>query len=386
METNHLGKRLPSRIPAIDLARGFVMVLMLLDHASSTYNSGRLVIDGASLYQSGSEIPFAQFVLRFVTHICAPTFVFLAGTSLALNIDKQRKLGVSERRIDLGIGVRGLILIVLELFWVQWWWQSEEVILQVIFAIGVGFILMTLLRRLNVGLVLFLGLALLISTEEIGAWIKGGRFVWMLLVQGGSFNVLGIRFLLIYPILQWLAVMILGWIFGHYLLAERERGASDGELRPEWFLVGFAVLGIGGAVALRALNGYGNEHFVRESSAVVQWMLLSKYPPSLSYLASQLGAMALLLAIMFAISRRSEKAWWEEPLTILGQSALFFYLAHLPLLKLPAVGLGVVRRFEYAGTILATALALVLLYPLCRWYRRVRRERRGIVGALAQFV
>ena len=81
------------RLPALDWLRGLVIVLMALDHASGTFNAGRLVTDATVLYQPGTPLPAAQFFTRWVTHVCAPAFVFLAGAALALSIEKHRARG-----------------------------------------------------------------------------------------------------------------------------------------------------------------------------------------------------------------------------------------------------------------------------------------------------
>ncbi|HWB74448.1 MAG TPA: heparan-alpha-glucosaminide N-acetyltransferase domain-containing protein, partial [Nannocystaceae bacterium] len=98
-----------SRLVALDWMRGFVMVLMAIDHASVTFNAGRVSEDSAAMYMGGA-LPAAQFFTRFVTHLCAPTFVVLAGAAAALGV--ARRPGV-----DRDLLVRGLILIALDLLW-----------------------------------------------------------------------------------------------------------------------------------------------------------------------------------------------------------------------------------------------------------------------------
>ncbi len=88
------------RLTAIDAMRGIVMVLMALDHASHAFNAGRFARDSVAWWVPGTEIPAVQFLLRWVTHLCAPTFLFLAGLVLALSIVRQQTRGDSERTID----------------------------------------------------------------------------------------------------------------------------------------------------------------------------------------------------------------------------------------------------------------------------------------------
>ena len=73
------------RLAALDWLRGLVMVLMTVDHASGTFNAGRLMTDSLALYQSGMPLPASQFFTRWITHLCAPVFVLLAGTAAYLH-------------------------------------------------------------------------------------------------------------------------------------------------------------------------------------------------------------------------------------------------------------------------------------------------------------
>src|SRR5436853_6786508 len=81
------------RLPALDWLRGLVMILMTVDHASGTFNAGRLMTDSLALYQPGTALPASQFLTRWMTHLCAPTFVFLAGAALALSVEKRQAAG-----------------------------------------------------------------------------------------------------------------------------------------------------------------------------------------------------------------------------------------------------------------------------------------------------
>ena len=105
------------RLSALDQMRGLVMVLMTIDHASEWLNAGRFVTDASWFWKPGSPIPGDQFVLRWVTHLCAPTFVFLAGVGIALSTAKRRAQGDSEAAIDRTLIARGLFIVALELFW-----------------------------------------------------------------------------------------------------------------------------------------------------------------------------------------------------------------------------------------------------------------------------
>src|SRR2546423_13759813 len=126
------------RLAPIDQMRGLVMVLMALDHSSEAFNAGRLFTDATFLYQSGTPLPAAQFMTRWITHLCAPTFVFLAGASLALSIERRRALGERPADVDRFVATRGIFIAALDPLWMSWVFAPGHVLLQVLYAIGVA--------------------------------------------------------------------------------------------------------------------------------------------------------------------------------------------------------------------------------------------------------
>src|SRR5256885_1687007 len=106
------------RLAPIDQMRGLVMVLMALDHSSEAFNAGRLFTDATFLYQSGTPLPAAQFMTRWITHLCAPTFVFLAGVGLAFTVRRKVAGGESPWAIDRYLAIRGLLIAAFEI-WVS---------------------------------------------------------------------------------------------------------------------------------------------------------------------------------------------------------------------------------------------------------------------------
>src|SRR5262245_1749689 len=108
-----------ARLPALDWLRGFVMVLMTIDHASGVFNAGRLFSDSAFRYTPGTPLPAAQFFTRWITHLCAPTFVFLAGTSLALSVARRESANEPAPSINRFIVTRGLLIAALDPIWMS---------------------------------------------------------------------------------------------------------------------------------------------------------------------------------------------------------------------------------------------------------------------------
>ena len=136
-----------SRIASIDWMRGIVMILMIIDHASMAFNKHHIYQDSA-LYDGASTmvLPAFAFFTRWITHLCAPTFVLLAGTALALSIEKKVAKGVNGWEIDRGILIRGAIIVLLDLTIISF--GSGRWTLQVLIAIGLSMICMAFLRRL----------------------------------------------------------------------------------------------------------------------------------------------------------------------------------------------------------------------------------------------
>lgn len=342
------------------------MVLMTLDHASGEFNAGRLMADGIALYEPGTLLPAAQFLTRWVTHLCAPTFVFLAGTALALSVARRRAAGEAEGTIDRFIMIRGAFIAALDPLWMSWVFIPGGVLLQVLYAIGGGLVAMAALRRLGERWLLGLALGLVVGGEALTglALAVGGSDPTLpvaLLLTGGRFG----RVIVAYPLLPWLAMMLLGWCFGCWL--ERTGPAAAERLLLRSGLGALALFAL-----VRGLNGYGNLLLLREGGSLVQWLHVSKYPPSLSFVTLELGLMALVLAALFR-AERSRPATLPRPLLVLGQTALFYYLLHVHVLALAAWALGMQHRAGLGASYAATAATVLLLYPLCVRYARYKR-------------
>lgn len=355
------------RVAALDWLRGAVVVLMTVDHASGEFNAGRLMTDGVSLYRPGMPLPAAQFFTRWLTHLCAPSFVFLAGAALALSIEKRRAAGESPRDLDRFILTRGLLIAALDPLWMSWVFAPGRVLLQVLYAIGASLVAMVVLRRLGDRWLLLLALLLIGGGEALSglALAAGGGAPTVpvaLLFTGGQFGAL----IVAYPLLPWLAMMMLGWSFGRHL---RTAGAERaGRLLA---LAGPAALLL--FVVVRGFDGYGNMRLLRDGSSLVQWLHVSKYPPSLSYTALELGLMALCLAALLHLPRRAVASGPMRPLLVLGQTALFFYLLHVHLLALAAGALGAEHAGGLPAAYGAAFATVVALYPPCVWYGAYKR-------------
>ncbi len=347
--------------------RGIVMVLMALDHASAAFNRDRLMTDAVFMYQPGSALPAVEFFVRWVTHLCAPSFLFLAGVSLAMSVERRRAAGES---VDGHIAVRGLLLIAFEVVWMSWVWDMawKGVFPQVLYAIGASLLFMIPLRRLPPAWLAAGGILVAAGCELAANHVPAGAAAALLLTGGP----IGDSVVVMYPALPWLAMMMLGWAFGRHL-------AAGGRAERVLWIAGAAALVLFALV--RGLDGYGNMDLHRDDGSLVQWLHVSKYPPSLTYTALELGIMAFILAGLFRLERRvASPPTWS---LVLGQTALFFYLLHIHILKGTAHALGASKSGGLGLTFLATAAVIALLFPLCWWYRTYKQSHPR---SLARFI
>ena len=375
-------KQAISRLPALDWMRGFVMILMAIDHGG-ILNGDHFIADSWTTYVTGSLPSAPQFYTRWITHLCAPTFLFLSGVSLSIALERRHAAGQSERQLDRYLLTRGLILLLLEILWLG------PLFLQVLYAIGFSMILMCGLRRLSTTTLLVISGAILLGSEaavslaitwsgqapaDLALALSGERWAgWFLAVtpflHPGKFA--GTPLDILYPVLPWLAMMILGWVFGRRILSPSN--VKNAERTPETVLLvsGIALLVI--FVLVRGLNDYGNMFILRESNALISWLHVSKYPPSLSFVALEMGLMSICLWALFLLQRRSTVLQGtRNPIVVFGQTALMFYVVHLTILGVLPFALGIQGTGGLIGQYAAALIVLIGLYPFCLWYRKYK--------------
>lgn len=361
----------PGRQLPLDWLRGLVMVLMTLDHASSQFNAGRLMTDAVSRYQPGTVLPVAQFLTRWITHLCAPTFVFLAGLVLLLSVRRRLEQAEAQASVTRFLVTRGLIIAAFDPIWMRLVFvpPDERIGLGVLYAIGMSFVALALLRRLPSSVLGVSGVVLAVAVEPlIAALGQSSGAASRLLVSGGPVG----PFRVTYPVVPWLAIMLMGW-------GAADLWRSAPERFPRRLLiaggVGLALFGL-----LRGLNGFGNLGLLRDDASLVQWLHVSKYPPSITYDGLELGLSWLVLAafLTWPLPR-----WADSLLRPLGQSAFFFYLLHVHLLALLSFGLGMHKSAGLAATYLAAAAVLAILHPLCRLWRGYKAAHPR---SLAQYI
>lgn len=356
------------------------MILMASDHASQAFNAGRLVTDSVYFYTPDTVLPPLAFLSRWISHICAPTFLFLAGTSLALSITRKRARGVSDGVIDRDLLVRGILILSVDVFLIHWMWTPGQVLLQVMFAIGAAMILMIPLRRVPTGWLVAAAVLIPIVNEFVmpAGFVGDGTIADTTLRTLFGAGLIG-NVLLAYPVLPWWAMMALGWALGMRLA--RVDGSDEDAVETSTVLAACGATAIGLFVLFRGANGFGNLGLYRLDDSWVQWLHVSKYPPSLTFDGLELGLMALILAGLFVWRQLSKTAPSDRnPFLVFGQTAFFFYLFHIVVLEASARLLGMHHARGLGTAWVATVAVLIVSYPACVAYRRIKaRHPRSVL-------
>jgi uncharacterized membrane protein len=356
------------RVATVDWMRGLVMVLMIIDHASMAFDGTHIAHDSAMFADAGTmALPAGAFFTRWITALCAPTFVFLAGASLALSVERRTARGVAAWEIDKNILTRGALIALLDITVISF--GSGRWNVGVLMAIGLSMICMTLLRRLPSWALLALGVGWMVLGEVVTGLVWHPPGSSSKLAAFTVANYASDTLLIKYPLFPWLAIMIVGWVFGRYATGfnVHKRGLSP---KAIMLIAGVAGLVLFAVVRYRA--GYGDMFLHRADNSWQQWLHVSKYPPSLTYYGLELGILSLALVFLRTIEPRIGVRQ-NGPFYVFGQTAMFFYLAHRLVLEIPATYFGLRGVGNLATTYIVAALMLVPLYVACRWYRTLKK-------------
>jgi uncharacterized membrane protein len=389
---NHSQMNKPYRIDAIDLLRGIVMILMALDHVRDYFHADAFLFNPLDLSQT--TVP--MYFTRWITHFCAPVFVFLAGTSSFLVGERK-----SKKELSMFLIKRGFWLIVLELSIVNFAWffnfSFSLMALAVIWALGWGMILLAAVIHLRYNAVLILGFLLVFGhnlLDPIAVEGDGANAIGWTFLHGFAFYNLTDHFNVFigYAILPWTGIMLLGYCFGKLFTPEFQA-------RRERILlsIGFGAMVL--FVILRFPNLYGDPHHWEVQTTTVKTMLsfinISKYPPSLLYTLITLGPAIILLS-------KAEKwrinTWFSRMALTLGRVPMFYYLLHLYLIHILAIIAAVATGYEVKDMVFTTwvtdapnlkgygfnllvvylvwIFVVLSLYPLCKWFARYKANHR----------
>ena len=381
------------RLTSIDFLRGLVIVIMAIDHVRDFFLAGTVQDP-----MDQPDVSAALYLTRWITHFCAPAFVFLAGTSAGL-------MAVRKSPSELGAFLvkRGLWLIFVEVaiistsvtfapLGIAELGGATLIVLQVIWAIGASMVLLGAAQFLGARPCLYLGALILLGYNSLDTlWpepdtLGGDSPLIALLFYQGSYLVGPFFILEVYPLLAWFAVMLLG--FGSSFIFAKEPAVRN------TLLIRIGIAFVIAFLLLRASGLYGdaNPWEVQATglpATVFDFMNVTKYPPSLLFLLATLGPMAIVCGLADRMG-----GWLKDALVMFGRVPFAFYVAHFFLIHLLAIGLGVLQGFPagefmtfpfffpegyglgLAGVYLVWLLVLAILYPLCRWMADIKSRRK----------
>jgi uncharacterized membrane protein len=378
------------RIQSIDFLRGLVMIIMALDHVRMYFALGTWYSEPTDL---ATTTPLLFFT-RWITHFCAPIFVFLAGTSAFLSGTKRSNI----KETALYLLTRGLWLIFVELVIVNFAWTFDITysfrILQVIWAVGISMVILSFLVFLPNGWILVIGTLLVCGHNLLDSITRNGSsasdILWYALHQPHSVFINSTHLVnFVYPVLPWIGLMALGYVLGSLYKQD-----FPTEQRRRWLLsIGVAAIFL--FIVLRGFNLYGEPHPWQTQDTFVfslmSFLNTTKYPPSLHFLLMTIGPALIFLAFIESFGNRLLK-----PVIVFGKVPFFFYVIHLYLIHALAILLliyeggnwhqyilsareimsGTLRNFglSLGAVYVIWILIIASLYPLCKWYQSYREN------------
>lgn len=380
------------RIESIDLLRGGVIIIMALDHVRDYFHADNFLYDPADITQTNPAV----FFTRWITHFCAPVFVFLAGNSAFLVGERKTKKELSSFLLK-----RGLWLMLLEVTVISFAWNFNPHYptfrLQVIWILGLSMVCMSALVYLPPKVIAAAGLLILFGHNLFdNMHVTGNSFPDFLLAElheRRRFKFAGHYFTTGYSLLAWLSIMMLGYCFG--ALYKKQTPVA---IRKRYLvIIGSSALLL--FMLIRAINWYGDMHPWKVQPSflmtICSFLNVTKYPPSLLYSLMTLGPALIALALLEKPLNRA-----GQLIIVFGRVPLFFYILHLFLIHLLAI-IAVVASgrpwtqmifttmqnandspwlagygFSLAGTYAVWMLVIVLLYPLCKWYDRYKTNHK----------
>lgn len=321
-----------------------------------------------------------HFLTRLITHFCAPGFFFLMGTSMILFTDSRRQIGWPDRRITRFFALRGFILIILQLLLENPAWAlgifsgtthttkppgggGEMILLHfgVLYALGATMIFWSFFLRFSSAAFVSLSIIAILATQSLipgadNAGLLYSPWLRLLLIPGQT----GI-WQVFYPFVPWLGLTGLGLVFGRLLRQNRNRAYRSALVGGTAFLLIFSLF--------RAFGSFGDFH--APGSGWIDFFNLTKYPPSLAFILLTLGVDLVLLFLLSKVETQLRS--WGQSLLVFGSTALFFYVAHLYLYAL--MGFAFPKGTSFTLMYFLWLCGLVLLYPICLWYRRFKEQK-----------
>jgi len=376
------------RISSIDILRVLVMIIMALDHVRDFFHISAMVEDPSNLNTTTPGL----FFTRWITHYCAPIFVFLSGTSAFLSGQKKTKKELSSFLLK-----RGLFLMLLEIVVINFLVVFDPLYrfigLQVIWVIGLSMVLLSFLLYLPLRVLFIVGIVMVAghnmldgfnynNMNEIPFWHAFFHQQMFTSYAEGRF------FAVLYPLIPWPGVMLLGYCMGAWYVKEFDAA------KRKRLLLGWGSAIIIAFFVLRWVNVYGDlvpwSTQKDNTMTIISFFNVTKYPPSLLYLCMTLGPALLLLIWLEKV-----KAGWTNVVSVYGRVPMFYYLLHfftihvLCIIVFFATGRPIsdigAGNFAFRPNDFGFSLPIVYLiwiavvaglYPLCKQYDKYKLNNK----------
>ena len=379
------------RITSVDLLRGAVMIIMALDHTREFFHSAAITDNPLNL----STTTPILFFTRWITHFCAPVFVFLSGTSAFLQSARK-----SKKELSIFLITRGLWLILAEITIVNLIFSFDitysAVALEVIWAIGISMVILGLVTWLPFEIILTLGLLIVLGHNTLDFYERkqtGAFDAWYNLIHRVGVHSLSTKrqVLILYPFLPWTGLMMLGYCLGKVL-------RNENTAYRKRFLVVAGISTIALFIILRFINIYGDPfRWSTQRSGFYTFLSFinaSKYPPSLFFICMTIGPALLLMA------------WWDNIqngftriVSVYGRVPFFYFVTHFfvihlfsaiaffirghtfaedamdlstPFIKFIKAGEGIQLRYVY----IIWLSIVIVMYPICKWYDKYKTSHK----------
>ena len=351
----------------IDQFRGLIVILMLVDHASYYFNSIWNQIDPLDpLFDT-----WGQFAIRYVSYLCAPGFLMMAGAMVWWSYQQKIIKGIPDRTIRWQLIQRGLFLILFQITWVNSSWggfsEFKPNHVGIIACIGISMILLSLIVKLRWQIQLFIGLTILIIHPFLlkipyNPEITWERVLMQTFVDAGEFNK--------YPVLPWFALATLGSVMAAGWLSFWKT-----DKKRIYMSIGIAATAILLAIVVRMGRGYGNL-FPFSDFGSYSFLFDQKYPPSLYHSLWFFGFVVLGVAGFIAIGKIAPKLLLV--FTIPGKVPLFFYGMHIAIMGVFIKRTGLFyREGEVLASLIGVAVMLVVMLPLCKWFYGLKSRSKN---------
>jgi uncharacterized membrane protein len=378
------------RIQSIDLLRGIVMIIMALDHTRDFFHAQAFTDDPLNLTTTTPLL----FFTRWITHFCAPVFVFLAGTSIYL-----QSLRKTKNQLSIFLIKRGVWLILIEIFVMSLAFTFDPtysaIIFQTIWAIGISMVLLGLAIRMPFTMIFITGLLIVLGHNALDFYEvdqKRFPFIYDLIHHPGFYPLWDNHNLQIfYPFLPWTGLMLLGYCFGKIFTVYQGQ-----QKRKVLIRMGLGLMLL--FIVLRATNIYGDPiDWSNQKNGLFTFFSFintTKYPPSLLYMCMTIGPALIFLAFADKIKNRLVNI-----ISVYGRVPFLYYILHFYLLHFLTMILFVVRGHSFAegwktnpnfpfkfmipgegynlGVVyLIWMLVIVALYPVCKWFSDYKMKHK----------